>query len=438
MSKQTIFSQRESAVRSYCRSFPDVFDKAEGSYLWAKNGRRYIDLLMGAGALNYGHNPLRMKSRMIEYLQRDGILHGLDLHTRAKEEFLTSFTDNILTPRLMDHRVMFSGPTGTNSVEAAFKIARLATGRTNIAAFTNGYHGMTAGALAATGNRVSRNGAGIPLCGIDRYLFDGYLGCDVDTLNVAEKLIDDPSSGYDAPAAFVVETIQGEGGLLCASFDWLQRLSTLAHKYNSLLIIDDIQAGCGRSGTFFSFEKANISPDIICLSKSISGSGLPMSLVLIKPEYDVFLPGQHNGTFRGNNLAFVSACEAINYWSDKEFLNGLDLRVDFLTKRLDNIVAISNNLFSRRGRGLMQGIVCPTGEVARTIVNGCFDNGLIIETSGSLQNVIKILPALNIDWDIFDLALKIISEEIISIVDKLKDSSLVNTEFTTFTHEIVD
>jgi len=303
----SIFVRRESNVRSYCRSFPVVFDKASGSHIWDEGGRQYIDFFSGAGALNYGHNHPIIRDKMVEYLMQDSISHALDFHTCAKRGFLNSFEEIILKPRRMSHKVMFAGPTGTNAVEAAMKIARLVTGREKIAAFTNGFHGMTLGALAATGNKYGRAGAGTTLPNVDRYPYDGYFGSGFNTVDMIEHLLKDPSSGYEPPAAFLLETVQAEGGINVARPEWLRQLTLLAKRIGSLIIVDDIQVGCGRTGSFFSFEEMEISPDIICLSKSISGFGLPMSLVLMMPEYDVFLPGQHNGTFRGNSLAFVAA-----------------------------------------------------------------------------------------------------------------------------------
>ncbi len=225
----------------------------------------------------------------------------------------------ILKPREMDYKVMFPGPTGTNAVEAALKLARKVTGRTNVIAFTNGFHGMTLGSLALTGNAGKRTGAGVSLTDTTHMPFCGYFGMDTDTIEVLEGYLRDGSSGIEQPAAFVVETVQAEGGVNVASREWLGRLSALAKELGALLIVDDIQVGCGRTGPFFSFEPAGISPDIICLSKSLSGYGLPLAVTLMKPEIDQFEPGEHNGTFRGHNPAFVTAAAALEtYWTSNE------------------------------------------------------------------------------------------------------------------------
>ncbi|MBW7454300.1 diaminobutyrate--2-oxoglutarate transaminase, partial [Paenibacillus sepulcri] len=259
----------ESEVRSYCRSFEKVFHKAKNAKLWDIEGREYIDFFAGAGALNYGHNNPAIRTRLVDYLLEDGVTHSLDMATKAKEMFLKRFTLSILKPRGLDYKIMFPGPTGTNSVESAMKIARKVTGRRNIVCFTNAFHGMSLGSLAATGNAFKRKGAGVDLPNTNFMPYDGYFGEGINTVDMMEKYLDDPGSGFDLPAAIILETVQGEGGLNAASPAWLKRVQELCLKRDILLIVDDVQMGCGRTGTFFSFEEAGINPDIVCLSKSI-------------------------------------------------------------------------------------------------------------------------------------------------------------------------
>ncbi|MGB8275604.1 MAG: diaminobutyrate--2-oxoglutarate transaminase [Alphaproteobacteria bacterium] len=395
----------ESAVRSYCRGFPAVFARARGARLWDTEGREYIDFFAGAGALNYGHNPPEMKERLVEYLQGDGVVHGLDMATAAKERLLERFHSVILEPRGMPHKILFPGPTGTNAVEAAIKLARLVTGRTSIMTFTNAFHGMTLGSLALTGNATKRAGAGVSLGDVTRMPYDGYLGPDVDTLDYVERCLDDAGSGVDVPAAAIVETVQAEGGLKAASDSWLRRLAEICQSHGILLIVDDIQVGCGRTGPFFSFESAGIDPDIVCLSKSVGGFGLPLALVLVKPEYDRFEPGQHNGTFRGNNLAFVTACEALKYWGTDAFSKSIRAKADIVTAFLNDLVRQVPELGSPeqrvevRGRGLLQGVAVAEDGLAEDICRAAFRRGLIMETSGPRSEVFKILPPLVIDED---------------------------------------
>ncbi|WP_116365187.1 diaminobutyrate--2-oxoglutarate transaminase [Parahaliea mediterranea] len=391
-----IFEEVESEVQSYARSFPRVFNRAQGEFLYDEDGNEYIDFLAGAGTLNYGHNNPTFKEKLLEYIHADGITHGLDLHTRAKAAFLEAFNEKILKPRSMEYVMQFTGPTGTNAVEAALKLARSVTGRENVISFTNGFHGVSLGSLATTGNSHHRGAAGVTLSGSSRMPYDGYLGEGIDTTAYLDKVLSDSSSGVDLPAAVIVETVQGEGGINAASVEWLRNLETVCRKHNLLLIVDDIQAGCGRTGTFFSFEEAGITPDIITLSKSLGGYGLPFAVVLIRPELDQWKPGEHNGTFRGNNFAFVTATAAIDtYWSDDKFARSVRAKGDYVAKRLDQIVEkYGEGNFTSCGRGMFRGINCVNGDIAGKITSAAFKKGLIIETSGADDQVVKFLCPL--------------------------------------------
>lgn len=392
----TVFDRLESEVQSYARSFPVTFDKAEGAWLTDTKGQRYLDFLAGAGSLNYGHNHPLLQEKLIEYITSNGITHGLDMHTKAKEAFLAALETRIFKPRNMDYKVQFTGPTGTNAVEAALKLARRVKGRETVISFTNGFHGCTLGSLAITGNEHHRGAAGVPLDNAVAVPFDAYMGNGADTTEYLDRLLGDNSSGVALPAAVIVETVQGEGGLNAADFGWLRNLEHVCRKHDILLIVDDIQAGCGRTGTFFSFEQAGIKPDMITLSKSLSGYGLPLAVVLIKPEYDVWLPGEHNGTFRGNNHAFVTATAALDhFWSDDAFATDVQNKAAFLAKRLDEIVdRYGDGNIRRKGRGLMQGISFESGALAAKVTKECFSHHLIIETSGPEDEVVKCLVPL--------------------------------------------
>ena len=390
---------RESQVRSYCRAFDVRFTHSTNSTLVDAAGRPYIDFLAGCGALNYGHNDPDMVESLVAYIASNGIVHGLDMYTGAKADFIDAFVSHILAPRDLRYQLQFTGPTGTNAVEAALKLARKVTGRTNVIAFTNAFHGVTLGALAATGNRHHRVGPQLPLEGVTRALYDGYMGDDVDTAAQLERLLDDPSSGVDRPAAVLVETVQGEGGLNVASNAWLARVAALAKAHGALLIVDDIQAGCGRTGDFFSFERSGVVPDIVTLSKSLSGIGLPMALVLIRPEFDQWRPGEHNGTFRGNNLAFVTARVALTkFWSDHALEGEVARKTQLVNDALEGMAAELPGARCK-GRGMMQGLDTGSGELASAVCKRCFRAGLIIETSGAHDEVLKILAPLTISDD---------------------------------------
>ncbi|WP_420003591.1 diaminobutyrate--2-oxoglutarate transaminase [Arenibacterium sp. LLYu02] len=395
-----IYKTRESNARSYCRSFTASFDTAKGSELFTEDGTRYIDFLAGCSSLNYGHNDPDMKDALVAHILKDGITHGLDFHTEAKEAFLSTFTDLILKPRGMDHKVMFTGPTGANAVEAAMKIARKVTGRTNIISFTNGFHGVTMGALAATGNGYHRGGAGMSKAGVTRMPYDNYAE-GVNSAALLDKMLSDPSGGIDAPAAIMLEVVQGEGGLNAASAEFVKKLEQIAHDHGALLIIDDIQAGCGRTGTFFSFEEMGVKPDVVTMAKSLSGFGLPMALVLVRPEHDVFGPAEHNGTFRGNTHAFVTARVAIEkFWADDAFQTELARKAALVTHGLQEVADLVPGA-TLKGRGLMQGVDVGSGELASEICARAYELGLVVETSGPNDEVVKILAPLTTPEAVF-------------------------------------
>lgn len=392
------FELLESEVRYYCRDFPTVFTKAVGCKLFDEGGREYLDFFSGAGTLNYGHNNPRLKRRLIEYLESDSVTHSLDMATAVKREFLERFDSLILAPRGLKYKIQFCGPTGANSVEAALKLARKATGRQTVVFFMNAYHGLSLGALAVTGNASKRAGAGVPLHYSMPLPYDGDLGPGVDTLDYFEAFLQNPGGGMELPAAVIVETIQAEGGVKVASYEWLRRLADLTRRHGIVLIIDDIQVGCGRTGGFFSFEAAGLRPDMVCLSKAIGGFGLPMALLLISPELDVWQPGEHTGTFRGNNLAFAAASEALTYWEDGAFADSIKKKSELLSRRLKEMVAGHEEAQGFvRGRGLIQGVGFAPEGLAQEVARAAFERGLIIETSGARGEVVKLLPPLTID-----------------------------------------
>jgi diaminobutyrate-2-oxoglutarate transaminase len=309
--------------------------------------------------------------------------------------------------------MMFTGPTGTNSVEAALKLARKVTGRNDVISFTNAFHGMTLGSLAVSGDSMKRGGAQVPLNHTHRMPFDGYFGAGTDTINFLEAFLSDAGSGYAKPAAAIVETVQGEGGLSVASVEWLQRLAALCRDHDIVLIVDDIQAGCGRTGSFFSFEEAGIVPDLVTLSKSLSGYGLPLAVLLIKPELDIWTPGEHNGTFRGNNPAFVTATAALRFWEDQALERRVRQCADTVARHLSEIAAARPELGATVvGRGLLIGLSLPEPGLAQEITAEAFTRGLLVETSGADDEVVKLMPPLTVtDSELRD-GLQILENEI--------------------------
>ncbi|MET8982235.1 diaminobutyrate--2-oxoglutarate transaminase [Streptomyces sp. NPDC004539] len=391
-SSLAVFERHESNVRSYCRSFPVVFERAQGCHLWDASGRRYVDLLCGAGALNYGHNPPEMVKRVVEYLTAGGPVHSLDLHTAAKAEFLERFAEVILEPRGMgDFVVQFPGPAGTLAVEAALKLARKVTGRTRVISFTGGFHGASLGSLAATSAPLLRGAAGVELRDVTIVPYGDSEAAGDPAAALEEAVL----RGAEPPAAILLETVQGEGGLHAAPAAWLARVRELADAAGALVIVDDIQAGCGRTGTFFSFEDTPaLNPDLVCLSKSLSGMGLPMAALLIRRDHDRWAPGEHNGTFRGHNLAFVAGSVALDHWSDPDFTAHAAALAEAIRTGLDSITAMLPPHVARTvGKGAMSGLAFTDTADAARVQASLFHDGVIAETSGR-GHVLKLLPPL--------------------------------------------
>ncbi len=418
-----IFDQVESQVRSYVRAFPVIFNKAKGALLYDEQENEYIDFFAGAGVLNYGHNNPTVNKAMVEYIQQDGILHSLDQATSAKKRFLERLYYDILQPRHMEYKVQFTGPTGTNAVETALKLVRMVKGRSNVIAFTNAFHGLTMGSIAITGNAFYRDESFINRTNVSFMPYDNYFGPDVNTARYLRKFLEDMSSGVDLPAAIILETVQAEGGINVASKEWLVEVEQICREFDILLIVDDIQVGIGRTGTFFSFEEAGISPDMIVLSKSIGG-GLPLALLLLKPELDQWRAGEHTGTFRGNNLAFVAAAELISYWQTDELANYIKSSEVIIRDRLTKMAEEYKELDATvRGRGMIYGLDIGARGMAACIARECFNRNLVIELSGAWDNVLKILPPLVIEEEYLVKGLDIIEESIKFLIENQNASN---------------
>ena len=414
-----IIERLESEVRGYSRGWPTVFMKSKNHKIWDKEGREYIDFFAGAGSLNYGHNNDELKKPLLEYIESDGVTHSLDMATEARENFLEKFEEVILKPRGMDFVVQFPGPTGTNAVEAALKLARKVTGRQLVIGFTNAFHGMTLGSLAVTGNEAKRGGAGVPLANAASMPYEDFLGEDNDTIEYLRAYVEGGSSGVGLPAAVIVETVQGEGGIHTASFEWLRKLETLCREFEILLIVDDIQMGCGRTGPFFSFEEARIKPDIITISKSISGYGLPLALTIFRRDLDVWAPGEHNGTFRGHNPALVTAARALDFWKDDGLKNSTAGKARLIEEKLDGM-AVKYSAFgaTRRGRGLAQGLLLEPEGMAEEVAAEAFQNGVLVETSGANSEVVKFLPPLTTPDEDLVKGLDIVAQALAKVANR--------------------
>ena len=402
----------ESSVRSYSRRTPVMFARASNHRLWDRDGVEYLDFLAGSGAMNYGHNDPDMKAALLEYIASDGIVLGLDFYFEAKTKFFETFRDRILRTRNLQYKLQCVGPTGTNAVEAALKLARKVTGRSNVVAFTNAYHGCTLGALGTTGNRSYRNGSQGELGHVYRAVYDGYHD-GVDGAGLLHRMFDDPSSGFDNVAAIIFECVQGEGGFNVATPPWAQKIAAIARAHGALLILDEIQTGCGRTGDFFAFEGLGIQPDIVTMAKSLSGFGLPLAMVMMRPELDAWEPGEHTGTFRGNAPAFVTGTVALEkFWTDAQLMT----RVRAFEKRISQCLTALTEQHDciRKGRGMMQGLQFPDMHTTAQVQARCLEQHLLIECCGPNDEVIKLIPPLTITDAALDQGLDILTQAVAS------------------------
>lgn len=411
------FEALESEVRSYCRSWPAVFDRARGAWLYDEHDRSYLDFFAGAGTLNYGHNNPLFKQALLDYLTADRIVHSLDMFTVAKREFLEAFEEIILRPRGLEYRIQFPGPAGTNAVEAALKLARKVTGRTEVVSFVGGFHGTTLGSLAVTSNPLHRGAAGVPLEHVHHAPFDRTAPGEAPDLDWFEGLLEGRGAQSPAPAAVILETVQGEGGVHVAGVPWLRALVERCRRHGVLVIVDDVQMGCGRTGGFFSFELAGIEPDFVCLSKSLSGYGLPLALTLIRPELDVWAPGEHNGTFRGFNPGLVAATAALRaYWRDDRLERETLDRGRHVAAVLSALAAsVGVTAVTARGRGLVHGLEFAAAPLAAKVAAAAFERGLLVETAGARDEVVKLLPSLTISRGELDQGLAILADAILAV-----------------------
>lgn len=415
-----VFEKNESNVRGYCRAFPIKFEKGSGSIMYSADGERYVDFWAGAGSMGFGHNHPYIKGKIMEYLAGDNLIAGLDLYTTVTEKFLTEFREIILEPRGLDHKVMFCNASGANSVEAALKIARLAKKREHIVAFTGSYHGQSLGALAVTSGEHGRAGAGVPLGNVTFAPYAQDLETEAQSLAWLEWLLTDDHSGMPKPAAVILEAVQGEGGIIPPSAEWLQGVRAICDKYDVLMICDEIQAGTGRTGTFFSFERANIIPDLVTVSKSITGFGLPLAFVLVKPEIDVFSPGQHTGTFRGNQLSLVGAMATIEMYREEKLDEKVTRQGEIVRKFMDEKILPLDERIKVRGIGLFWGIdMSGVGEgVTKQVQEAAVKNHLVADICGRNDCVFKLLPPITIEDDVLMEGLEIIEKSIRTVLAK--------------------
>lgn len=422
----------ESNNRSYPRGIPIAFDRAKGASITDVDGNLYIDFFSGCGVLNFGHN----NSDILEDLKNnpDAILQAVDFPTKVKIDFMEKLLSILPNEMLGKYKINFGGPTGSDAVESAIKLARINTGRHGIISFQGSYHGMTMGALSVTSRLSSRKNV-VPL--VPGVHFMPYcspyrcpMGCNekgkckFECINFFQNALENPHSGIDEPAAIIIEPIQGEGGTYIPKDGWLEKIVDIAKRNDVLVIFDEIQAGFYRTGKLFSFEHTKAIPDIITMSKGIGGVGFPLSLILYKNELDTWKPGTHIGTFRGNQIGMMAGLSAMKLADKLDIKSNVGKIGNLIEKRLMKIKEKHNFIGEVRTKGMMFGIEYvkdknnkePDSELAKKIRTACYENGLLVEIGGYYSNVVRFLPPLVITermadngLDIFEKANNIVS-----------------------------
>ncbi|MFI9780728.1 diaminobutyrate--2-oxoglutarate transaminase family protein [Streptomyces sp. NPDC051956] len=425
-------SARESAARTYARALPIVPVRARGLTIEGADGRRYLDCLSGAGTLALGHNHPVVLEAIRRVLDSGAPLHVLDLATPVKDAFTTELFRTLPAGLAERARIQFCGPAGTDAVEAALKLVRTATGRSGMLAFTGAYHGMTAGALEASGGAQDIRVARLPYPQDYRCPFGigGERGAELSA-RWTESLIDDPKSGVPHPAGMILEPVQGEGGVIPAPDSWMRRMRELTAARSIPLIADEVQTGVGRTGTFWAVEHSGVVPDVMVLSKAIGGS-LPLAVVVYRDDLDVWQPGAHAGTFRGNQLAMAAGAATLAHVRENRLAERAALLGARMVGQLQGLAAEHPCIGDVRGRGLMIGVELvdvgaaqdpnrpagpdasphlPAPELAASVQHECLRRGLIVELGGRHSSVVRLLPPLTIT-----------DEQAAAVVERLADA----------------
>lgn len=420
-------AQRESSARTYARNLPVAPVSAHGAVVTGADGRTYLDCLSGAGTLALGHNNPEVVEALQAALASGAPLHALDMITPQKDEFSEELLGLLPGTLRNDARLHFCSPAGTDAVEAALKLARNATGRNGLVAFTGGYHGMTMGASAVSGPARMR-GFGADAVPVTRVPYPygyrcpfGVGGEEAGTLSarLLESYLTDPSSGVAKPAAVILEVVQGEGGVVEGPDNWLREIRRITAEHGVLLILDEVQTGIGRTGHFWACERAGVTPDILVTSKAVGG-GLPLALIAYRSDLDTWQPGDHTGTFRGNTLAMVAGRITLRTVAEQQLSERAEKLGERLRTGLRELALEHPVIGEVRGRGLMIGVelVDPDGRpdrlgslpanpgLARAMRTACLDNGLMLELGGREDTVMRLLPPLVLTDDQADSVLE--------------------------------
>lgn len=431
-------SDYESSARSYPRKFPLAIAKAKGAVVEDVEGNRYIDFLNGAGTLALGHNDDEVNQAMVDLIQSGAPLHTLDLTTPVKDRFVETLLSIIPEELASKAKIQFCSPSGTDATEAAIKLCKTATGRNTVIAFSGGYHGMGHGSMALTGNCNAKNKVGNIMPGVQfmpypySYRCPMGIGGEAGTkacIAYLERLLKDPESGVTKPAAIILEPIQGEGGVVPAPIEFLQAVRRITRELDIPMICDEIQCGMGRSGKVFAFEYADIVPDVVLISKAIGG-GQPLSVVVYDRKLDVWGPGAHAGTFRGNQVAMAAGTVVMKRISDPEFLKEVIRKGEIMKSRFLKLKDEVSIIGDVRGKGLMLGVEFidpngakdlmghpePGGDIALKVQRLCFENKFIMEKGGRNGSVMRCLCPLTITDEQIEEAMDIF-EKVVKEVD---------------------
>ncbi|MGZ0747681.1 diaminobutyrate--2-oxoglutarate transaminase [Haloparvum sp. AD34] len=433
---------RESNARTYPRHLPLAIREAQGVTVTDMDGNEYYDCLAGAGTLALGHNHPRVVEAMEDALAADRPIHTLDISTPTKERFVDSLFESLPDSFADSAKVQFCSPAGTDAVEAALKLVKTATGNRSVLGFQGAYHGMTNGALSLMGDTDAKESIPglmndvhhLPYPAGYRSPFGGDDGEGTDGHELAsdyvENVLADPESGITEPAGMILEPVQGESGAVPAPDQWLQEMRRITAERDIPLILDEIQAGLGRTGELYAFEHAGITPDVVTLSKAVGG-GLPLAVVVYDESLDVWEPGAHAGTFRGNQLAMAAGEATIDYVLENDLDDHAAEVGARLRNRLDSLAGRFDAVGDVRGRGLMLGAEFvdpdadwagagqhpPAGDLAEAVQAECFDRGLIIELGGRESATARFLPPLVISKSQVDEVATIFEEAVEAVVD---------------------
>lgn len=408
-------SQMESNVRSYPRKLPLAIAKAQGCWVTDVEGTDYLDCLAGAGTLALGHNHPAVIQSIQDTVASGLPLHTLDITTPLKDAFTEALLEQLPGGK-EEYCLQFCGPSGADGTEAAIKLAKTYTGRSTVISFSGGYHGMTHGSLAMTGNLSAKNAVNCLMPGVQFMPYPHEYRCPLGLGGEAgvnaltyffENFIEDVESGVTKPAAVILEAIQGEGGVVTAPAKWLKKIREVTEKHDIVLILDEVQAGFARSGKMFAFEHAGIEPDIVVMSKAVGGS-LPLAVLGIKRKFDVWQPAGHTGTFRGNQLAMGTGLATLKTIKEENLAQNAQERGDFLQAEIKKLAADFPCIGNVRGRGLMIGVeivderqaadhmgsLPADSRLAAAIQTACFNNKLLLEKGGRNGTVIRLLCPL--------------------------------------------